>query len=130
VTGTIAHVRAEHDRRRIDHEDLTDVEAFHLGCARQRRPRRRPETPGHPADLRDGGPAIDSVILMAIVRRHFLPLPDPRVGRRVPRPAARLAGEDVARAQVVLDEVQAMLGRREAPLGVAWWKQSPSGRGV
>jgi hypothetical protein len=157
MTSNIAHLRAELDRRRIDHEHLTDVEAFHLGCALRgwhvtpRTPADSgpidarvwlaaalgsggryvaPETPGHPAELRDGGPAIDSVILMAIVQRHFLPLPDHAWDDESLGSQLGLAGEDVARAQVVLDEVQAMIGRREAPLGAAWWTRSPSVPGL
>lgn len=34
-----------------------------------------PESLGHPADLRDGGPPVDSVVLMAVVQRHFLTAP-------------------------------------------------------
>jgi len=157
MTSNIAHLRAELDRRGIDHEHLTDVEAFHLACAVRgwhvtpRTPAGSgpidarvwlaaalgsggryvaPETPGHAADLRDGGPAIDSVILMAIVQRHFLPLPDHAWDDESLGSQLGLAGEDVARAQAVLDAMQAALGRREAALGAAWWTRSPSVRGT
>ncbi len=157
MTSNITHLRAELDRRRIAHEHLTNVEAFHLSCALRGwhvTPRTlagsgpidarvwlaaalgsggryvAPETPGHAADLRDGGPTIDSVILMAIVQRHFLPLPDHAWDDESLGSQLGLAGEDVARAQVVLDEVQAALGRSPAPLGAAWWTRSPSVRGT
>jgi hypothetical protein len=155
MTSKISHLRAELDRRDIGHEHLTDVEAFHLVCALRgwhvtpRTPagsgpidarvwlaaalgsRGRyvaPEKLGHPADLRDGGPAIDSVILMAIVQRHFLPLPDHAWDDESLGAQLGLAVADVARAQVVLDEAQTALGRHEAPLGAAWWTRSPSVR--
>jgi len=157
MTSHISHLRTELGRRGIDHTHLTDIEAFHLSCALRGwhvTPRTAagsgpidarvwlaaalgsggryaaPDTPGHPADLRDGGPLIDSVVLMAIVQRHFLPLPDHAWDDDSLGSQLGLASEDVARAQVVLEEVQAALGRREAPLGAAWWTRSPSGRGV
>ena len=103
MSSHTSHLRADLDRRGIDHGHLNDIEAFHLSCALRGwhvTPRTAagsapidarvwltaalsaggryaaPETPGHPADLRDGGAEIDSVILMAVVQRHFLPLPD------------------------------------------------------
>src|SRR4051794_32630084 len=36
-----------------------------------------PEKPGPPADLEDGGALVDSVVLMAVLQRHFLPRPEP-----------------------------------------------------
>jgi hypothetical protein len=89
-----------------------------------------PETPGHAAELRDGGPTVDSVVLMAIVQRHFLPLPDHAWDDESLGAQLGLCSEDFARAQVVLDEMQRALGRAEAPLGTAWWTRSPSVRGT
>jgi len=155
MSSHISHLRADLHRRGIDHEHLDDIEAFHLSCALRGwhvTPRTAagsrpidarvwltaalssggryaaPETPGHPADLRDGGPAIDSVILMAVVQRHFLPLPDHAWDDESLGDHLGLDSGDVARAQAVLDEVQAALGRAEAPLGAAWWTRSPSMR--
>jgi hypothetical protein len=151
----ISHLRADLDRRGVDHGHLNDIEAFHLSCALRGwhvTPRTAagsgpidarvwlaaalsaggryaaPETPGHPAEMRDGGPAIDSVILMAVVQRHFLPLPDHAWDDESLGDQLGLDAADVARAQAVLDEVQAVLGRAEAPLGAAWWTRAPSMR--
>jgi hypothetical protein len=151
-------LRSDLDRRGIDHEHLTDIEAFHLSCALRGwhvTPRTgagtgpidarvwlaaavstggryaAPETPGHPAGLRDGGPEIDSVILMAVVQRHFVPLPDHGWDDDSLGDQLGLDPADVARAQVVLDQVQSLLGSRaEAPLGAAWWTRAASGRRV
>jgi hypothetical protein len=147
------HLRSDLDRRGIDHAHLTDIEAFHLSCALRGwhvTPRTAagadpidarvwlaaalstggryaaPETPGHPADLRDGGPEIDSVILMAVVQRHFVPLPDHAWDDGSLGDQLGLDPADVARAQAVLDEVQSVLGRAEAPLGSAWWTRAAS----
>src|SRR4051812_49854669 len=106
------HLRSDLDRRGIDHAHLTDIEAFHLSCALRGwhvPPRTAagadpidarvwlaaalstggryaaPETPGHPADLRDGGPEIDSVILMAVLHPPFLPPPPHPPGDDSPR---------------------------------------------
>ena len=155
MSSHISHLRADLDRRGLVHEHLNDIEAFHLSCALRGwhvTPRTAagsgpidarvwlaaalstggryaaPETPGHPADLRDGGPAMDSVILMAVVQRHFLPLPDHAWDDESLGDQLGLDAADVTRAQAVLDEVQAVLGRAEAPLGAAWWTRAPSMR--
>jgi hypothetical protein len=157
MTTHISHLRAELGRRQIEHEHLSDVEAFHLSSALRGwhvTPRTAagsgpidarvwlasalaaggvyvaPETAGHPAELRDGGPTVDSVVLMAIVRRHFLPLPDHAWDDESLGAQLGLPREDFARAQVVLDEMQRALGRPEAPLGAAWWTRSPLVRGT
>jgi hypothetical protein len=157
MSSHISHLRADLDRRGIDHGHLNDIEAFHLSCALRGwhvTPRTAtgsgpidarvwlaaalstggryaaPEAPGHPADLRDGGPEIDSVILMAVVQRHFLPLPDHAWDDESLGDQLGLDGVDVARAQAVLDEVQAALGRAEAPLGAAWWTRAASMRRI
>jgi hypothetical protein len=153
VNAMKTHLRSDLDRRGIDHDHLTDIEAFHLSCALRGwhvTPRTAagagpidarvwlaaalstggrytaPETPGHPADLRDGGPEIDSVILMAVVQRHFVPLPDHAWDDDSLGDQLGLHPADVARAQAVLDEAQSVLGRAEAPLGAAWWTRAAS----
>src|SRR5690349_21428783 len=155
MTSHMTHLRADLERRGIDHESLADIEAFHLSCALRGwhvTPRvaagsapidarvwlaaalaaggryAAPETPGHPAELRDGGPLVDSVILMAIVQRHFLPLPDHAWDDESLGEQLGLDAADVARAQTVLDRMQRALGRAEAPLGAAWWTRSASTR--
>ena len=152
MNSNIHHVRADLDRRAIDHEHLTDIEAFHLSCALRGwhvTPRTAtgsrsidarvwlaaalgaggryaaPESFGHPAELRDGGPAVDSVVLMAVVQRHFVPLPDHGWDDDTLADQLGVAPDEVVRAQAVLDEVQAMLGRAEAPLGAGWWTHAP-----
>jgi hypothetical protein len=153
MSSHISHLRADLDRRRIDHEHLTDTEAFHLSCAlrgwhvaprtpAQARPIDArvwlaaalgtggryvaPERFGHPADLRDGGPLVDAVVLMAIVQRHFLPLPDHGWDDESLGDQLGLDAADVVRAQAALDEALALTGRVEPPLGAAWWTRAPS----
>jgi len=155
MNSHITHLRADLDRRGIDHEHLTDIEAFHLGCALRGWhviPRTAPDSGpidarvwlaaalgaggrytapeafGHPAELRDGGPAVDSVVLMAVVQRHFVPLPDHGWDDDSLAYQLGVSSADVARAQTVLDEARAMLGRAEAPLGAGWWTRAASAR--
>jgi hypothetical protein len=148
---THAHLRAELDRRGIDHAPLSDIEVFHLGCILRGwhvLPRtapntaainatvwlaaalstngryRAPDTPGHPADLGDGGPLVDPVILMAVVQRHFLSEPQAAWDDDSLGESLGLDGGDVARAQVVLDRVLALVPRAQAPLGARWWERA------
>jgi hypothetical protein len=81
---------------------------------------RAPEAPGHAADLEDGRTLIDSIVLMAIVQRHFLTPPQPGWGDRALAEQLGVGQEDFARAQRVLDHVAAAL-RRPAAAGRAWW---------
>lgn len=145
----VSRLRAELEHLEIDHLHLTDVEVFHLGCAIRGwhvTPRtaantaaidakvwlaaalgtggryRAPETPGHPADLDDGGLLVDSVILMAVVQRHFLPAPEPAWDDDALGEQLGLDGRDVRRAQAVLDAVQAIVPRGRPPLGPHWWR--------
>jgi hypothetical protein len=149
-------MRAELERRGIDHLRLTDVEAFHLACvlrgwqvtpraaANSRAINARvwlaaalgtggrylaPDTPGHPADLEDDGPLVDSVILMAVVQRHFLTEPQAGWDDAALGDALGLDGTDVSRAQAVLDVINAAVPRAVAPLGPAWWERAGE-RGV
>ena len=57
----------------IDQRTLTDKDAQVLSLTIYR----APEVSGHPAELDDGARRIDSVILVAVIQRHFLPIPEP-----------------------------------------------------
>jgi hypothetical protein len=145
-------LRAQLRGRGIDPSDLTDLEVFHLSCALRGwhvTPRtaagtraidgrvwlaaalgtggryHAPVTPGHPADLRDGGPFVDSVILMAVVQRHFLAEEQPAWDDVALGDALGLEPRDVARAQAVLDATQAVVPRARPPLGPGWWRRTP-----
>jgi hypothetical protein len=149
-------MRADLERRGIDHLRLTDVEAFHLACvlrgwhvtpraaANSRAVNARvwlaaalgaggrylaPDTPGHPADLEDDGPLVDTVILMAVVQRHFLTEAQPGWDDAALGAALGLDGADVTRAQAALDAMNAVVPRADAPLGPAWWERAGE-RGV
>jgi hypothetical protein len=153
--ASLQTVRAKLERLGLDPQDLTDTEVFHLNCvlcgwyvtppARAGTPPitaqvwlaaalgaggryQAPETPGHPAALRDGGPAIDSVILMAIVQRHFLAEPQPAWDDDALAGALGLDPCDVARAQAVLDAVESIVRRARPPLGPRWWERVAVGR--
>ena len=146
----LSYWRAYLERLETDHQHLTDTEVFHLSCAVQgwhvmpRTPagappiaaeawlaaalstRGRylaPEAFGHPADLRDGGPTVDSVVLMAIVQRHFLRAAEPGWDDEALAEQLGLDGLDVTRAQVVLDRVHGLVRRGDAPLGAGWWRR-------
>src|SRR4051794_17185292 len=107
MTSPISGLRSELERRQVDHRPLSDTEVFHLACALRGwhvPPRtaantgpidarvwlaaalasggryRPPDADGHPADLRDGGPLVDSIVLLAIVPRHLLDAAAPRGG--------------------------------------------------
>jgi hypothetical protein len=148
MTNNLSQMRADLGRRQIAHHHLTDLEVFHVSCALRgwqvtpgaaagTRPinaqvwlaaalgsggrYRAPETPGHPADLHDGGALIDSVILMAIVQRHFLSVPERAWDDDALAEQLGLEGHDFTRAQAVLDEVQGMIRRGQPPLGPGWW---------
>src|SRR5690349_1204863 len=86
---------------------------------------RAPESPGHPAELEDGGAAVDSVILMALIQRHFLREPAPGWDDATLAAQLGLDPEDLARAQRVLDLVAVLPARnpRPAPLGFHWWER-------
>lgn len=154
MTTNLPLIRADLERRQIDHRTLTDLEVVHLAYAVQGwhvMPRaaantaavnarvwlaaalgaggryRAPDTPGHPADLHDGGPLVDTVILMAVVQRHFLSSPEPAWDDDALGAQLGLDGRDVARAQAVLDEMQAAVPRAQPPLGPAWWRLAERG---
>jgi hypothetical protein len=146
-----AHIRADLERLGVDHLRLTNLEAFHLACALrgwQVMPRAKantrainarvwlaaalgtggrylaPETAGHPADLEDGGPLVDAVILMAVVQRHFLAEPQPAWDDEALGAALGLDGDDVTRAQAVLDTMHVAVPRAAPPLGAGWWERA------
>jgi hypothetical protein len=148
MTSPISGLRSELERRQVDHRPLSDTEVFHLACALRGwhvTPRtaantgpidarvwlaaalasggryRPPDADGHPADLRDGGPLVDSIVLMAVVQRHLLDAPAP--GWSDDALAVQLGVEPatVARVQLVLDDVSALVRRARPPLGPEWW---------
>jgi len=148
MTSPIPRLRADLDRRGIDHAALADTDVFHLACALRGwhvTPRtnantgpidarvwlaaalasggryRAPDADGHPADLRDGGPLVDSIVLMAVVQRHFLEAPAPGWDDDALAAPLGLDPAAVARAQRVLDDVAMLVPRAPAPLGAAWW---------
>jgi hypothetical protein len=148
MLSNVPRLRADLARLGIDHLPLTDAEAFHLACALRGwhvMPRaaahtrainarvwlaaalgtggryRAPDTPGHPADLEDGEPLVDSVILMAVVQRHFITAPEPAWDDDALGEQLGLDGGDVTRAQAVLDVMQAVVPRARPPLGPGWW---------
>jgi hypothetical protein len=85
-----------------------------------------PERPGHRAELEDGGPLVDSVVLMAIVQRHFLLEAAPAWSDAALAAQLGLDAEDFTRAQRVLDAALGLPARnpRPAPLGDHWWAGS------
>jgi hypothetical protein len=83
---------------------------------------RAPEVFGHPADLEDGEGLIDSVVLMAVIQRHFLPGPEPAWDDVALARQLAVKRPDIARAQVLIDDTVALLPRAAAPLGPAWWE--------
>jgi hypothetical protein len=153
MTDNMPHGRATLERVRIDHRNLTATEVFHLSCAlcgwhvAPRTPADRPpisavvwlaaalstggryqapETPGHRAELHDGGPEVDSVILMAIVQRHFLPALEPAWDDEALAEQLGIDGRDIARSQLVLDAIRVLVPRSQAPLGPGWWTAAPT----
>ena len=150
----MTHHRARLERLDLEHSDLTDTEVFHLGSAvggwsvTPRTPAgdppisarvwlaaalsaagryQAPEAFGHPAGLRDGGPLVDSVILMAVIQRHFLREPQPSWDDDALGEQLGLDGRDVARAQVALDALHPVVPRGRPPLGPRWWEHAPRG---
>ena len=144
TTSPIPALRSELERREIDHLRLTDSEVFHRACALRGwhvTPRTAantgpidarvwlaaalasggrylaPDTFGHPAELGDGGLLVDSVVLMAIVQRHFADAPAPGWDDDALASQLGLDGTDVARVQRVLDDVAALVRRARPPLG-------------
>jgi hypothetical protein len=136
------------DRRGIEHQDLSERDALHLGyvltgfvltvpatsgpitasvwIASALTAGGRyvpPETPGHVADLRDGGPMVDSIVHMAVIQRYLLN--EPRLGWGDEELARdlNLNPEDIARAQNTLDRIAQATGH-PAGLGGRWWEPS------
>jgi hypothetical protein len=83
-----------------------------------------PERPGHPADLEDGGALVDSVVLMAVLQRHFLPRHEPGWDDATLASGLGLAPDDLSRAQIVLDAVLELPlhAPRLAVNGPHWWR--------
>jgi hypothetical protein len=136
------------DRRGIDHQDLSERDALHLGyvisgfvltapatsgpitasvwIASALTAGGRyvpPETLGHVADLGDGGPTVDSIVLMAVIQRHMLNAPRPGWADEELARDLNLNPEDIARAQDTLDRIAQATGH-QAVLGGRWWEPS------
>ena len=84
---------------------------------------RAPETFGHPADLDDRDGPIDSLILMAVIQRHFLPVPEPAWDDVALARQLAVKPHDIARAQALIDDTVVLLRRTAAPLGAGWWER-------
>ena len=148
MTSPFPRLRAKLERLDIDHGPLSDTEVFHLACALSgwhvmpataantgpidarvwlaaalaaRGRYRAPDAFGHPAELRDGGLLVDSVVLMAVVQRHFAEALEPGWDDDALAGQLGIDGADLARAQRVLDEVAALVPRARPPLGPGWW---------
>jgi hypothetical protein len=148
MTSPIPRLRSDLERLDIDHRPLSDAEVFHLSCALRgwhvtprtgantgpidarvwlaaalasRGRYRAPDADGHPAELRDGGPLVDSIVLMAVVQRHFLDAAAPGWDDDALAAPLGLEPVAVARAQTVLDDVAALVRRARPPLGPGWW---------
>ncbi len=83
-----------------------------------------PEWPGHPAELEDGGCPVDSIVLMAVLQRHFLKRAAPAWDDATLARDLGLDARDLARAQLALDAVLHLPVRvsRPAPIGRHWWR--------
>src|ERR1700722_244 len=118
------------DRRGINHQDLSERDALHLGyvltgfvltvpatggpitasvwitsaltAGGHYVP---PETPGHVTDLGDGGPMVDSIVLMAVIQRHLLNEPRPGWADEELARDLNLNPQDIARTQNTLDRI-------------------------
>jgi hypothetical protein len=146
--GSAPGLRADLARLGIDAAALSYTEVFHLSCAVRgwhvtpRTPANArpiearvwlaaalaaggryvaPERLGHSANLRDGGPPVDSVILMAVIQRHILRAYEPGWDDDALAEQLGLPAHDITRAQVVLAEMQAVVRRAQPPLGRGWW---------
>jgi hypothetical protein len=67
---------------------------------------------------------VDSIVLMAVLQRHFLPRPRPGWDDAALARDLGLEGDDLARAQRALDGVLRLplRGSRPAPSGRPWWR--------
>lgn len=155
MTSSLPGLRSELERLDIDHGALTDTEAFHLACALRgwhvtprtarntgpidarvwlaaalasRGAYRAPDADGHPAELRDGGPLVDSIVLMAVVQRHFLDARAPGWDDDALGAQLGVDPSAVARAQLVLDDAHAIVPRARPPLGPGWWMRPSRAR--
>jgi hypothetical protein len=152
-SGSAPALRADLARVGIDARTLSSTEVFHLSCALRGwhvTPRTpaiagpiearvwlaaalasggryvAPERLGHPADLRDGRPVVDSVVLMAVVQRHFLREYEPAWDDNTLAEHLGLPGHDITRTQAVLADMQAVVRRSQPPLGPSWWTRASS----
>src|SRR3954451_12183416 len=83
-----------------------------------------PERPGHPADLEDGGALVDSIVLMAVLQRHFLPRAQFGWDDTTLAGDLGLDPDELSRTQAVLDAVLelALHAPRPAPNSRHWWQ--------
>ena len=81
-----------------------------------------PDIPGHPAELEDGAAPVDSVALMAVIQRHFLPTREPAWNDHAVAAQLGIDSAEITRAQGALDRAARLLRYpRPAPLGAHWW---------
>jgi hypothetical protein len=66
---------------------------------------------------------IDSLILMAVIQRHFLPVPEPAWDDVALARQLAVKRHDIARAQALIDDTVVLLRRTAAPLGAGWWER-------
>jgi hypothetical protein len=90
-----------------------------------------PQRPAHLTELEDGGDLVDSVILMAIIQRHFLASRGPAWDDTALAAQLGLPRDHIERAQGVLDYVATLPLRqpRPAPLGTYWWHSADTCEG-
>jgi hypothetical protein len=89
-----------------------------------------PCRPGHPADVEDGRGPIDSVVLMAVIQRHFLTRREPAWDDDALAGQLGLDADDIQRAQRALDLAARLPLRtpRRPPLGEHWWQADADAR--
>jgi hypothetical protein len=83
-----------------------------------------PARPGHRADLEDGGALVDSIVLMAVLQRHFLPRAQFGWDDTTLAGDLGLDPDELSRTQAVLDAVLelALHAPRPAPNSRHWWQ--------
>lgn len=86
---------------------------------------------GHPADVEDGGTPIDSIALLAVIRRHFLATREAAWDDAALADQLGLDNDAIRRAQRALDDAARLPPgpRGLPPLGVHWWRSAEHGSG-
>jgi hypothetical protein len=59
---------------------------------------------------------------MAVVQRHFLPVPEPGWDDVALARQLGVERHDIARAQRLIDDTVVLMRRTAAPLGARWWE--------